>query len=186
MDGAELKEIQRPLKDQYRSDPERAVVTLRAEGSLSESEVACSVQTGRALVEAGLHPATGGDGSLACSGDMLLRRCDPSIRRHQSRHSGHRHGPGRRGSRFPGHAWRRPRRTGRFPGHPIDLRALLARVSGRPGCADSDDGALLRRLPDPGRLPGSGYQSVPAVARPSTSGRAPASLATPVSFVLDR
>ncbi len=48
------------------------MVTLRAEGSLSESEVACSVQTGRALVEAGLHPATGGDGSLACSGDMLL------------------------------------------------------------------------------------------------------------------
>lgn len=72
MDGAELKEIQRPLKDQYRADPQRAVVTLHAEGSLSDSEVACSVQTGRALVEAGLHPATGGDGSLACSGDMLL------------------------------------------------------------------------------------------------------------------
>jgi uncharacterized OsmC-like protein len=73
MDGAELKEIQRPLKDQYRADPQRAVVTLRAEGSLSESDVACSVQTGRALVEAGLHPATGGDGTLACSGDMLLQ-----------------------------------------------------------------------------------------------------------------
>jgi uncharacterized OsmC-like protein len=72
MDAAELKEIQRPLKDQYRVEPERAMVTLRAEGSLSESEVACSVHTGRALVEAGLHPATGGDGSLACSGDMLL------------------------------------------------------------------------------------------------------------------
>jgi uncharacterized OsmC-like protein len=73
MDDAELKEIQRPLKDQYRTDPQRAVVTLRAEGSLSDSEVVCSVQTGRALVEAGLHPATGGDGSFACSGDMLLQ-----------------------------------------------------------------------------------------------------------------
>jgi len=73
VDAATLREIQRPLKDQYRIDPNRAVVTLRAEGSLADSEVACSVQTGRALVEAGLHPATGGDGTLACSGDMLLQ-----------------------------------------------------------------------------------------------------------------
>lgn len=73
MDAATLREIQRPLKDRYRIDPDQAVVTLRAEGSLADAEVACSVQTGRALVEAGLHPATGGDGSLACSGDMLLQ-----------------------------------------------------------------------------------------------------------------
>ena len=73
MDAAALREIQRPLKDKYRDDPDKAVVTLRAEGSLADSEVACSVQTGRALVEAGLHPATGGDGNLACSGDMLLQ-----------------------------------------------------------------------------------------------------------------
>jgi uncharacterized OsmC-like protein len=73
MDAATLRNVQRPLKDLYRADPARAVVTLRAEGCLSQSEVACSVETGRALVEAGLHPATGGDGSLACSGDMLLQ-----------------------------------------------------------------------------------------------------------------
>ncbi|HWC38131.1 MAG TPA: OsmC family protein [Acidimicrobiales bacterium] len=73
MDAATLREIQRPLKDQYRSDPAKAVVTLEARGSLADSEVACSVQTGRALVEAGLHPASGGDASLACSGDMLLQ-----------------------------------------------------------------------------------------------------------------
>lgn len=72
MDAAELRSLQTPLKDQYRQDPQSAVVTLRAEGSLGD-EVSCSVQTGRALVEAGLHPATGGDGSLACSGDMLLQ-----------------------------------------------------------------------------------------------------------------
>jgi uncharacterized OsmC-like protein len=73
MDADELRQVQAPLKEQYRSRPEAAVITLRAEGSLSDTEVACSVQTGRALVEAGLHPASGGDGSLACSGDMLLQ-----------------------------------------------------------------------------------------------------------------
>jgi uncharacterized OsmC-like protein len=73
VDAAGLRQIQKPLKDGYRADPESAVVTLRAEGSLHGSEVACSLQTGRALVEAGLHPAAGGDGSWACSGDMLLQ-----------------------------------------------------------------------------------------------------------------
>jgi uncharacterized OsmC-like protein len=73
VDGNHLREIQAPLKEEYRADPEKAVVVLRAEASLSETEVSCSVQTGRALVEAGLHPATGGDGTLACSGDMLLQ-----------------------------------------------------------------------------------------------------------------
>ena len=73
MDGEELRRVQSPLKERYGSEPEAAVITLRAEGALSDNEVACSVQTGRALVEAGLHSATGGDGTLACSGDMLLQ-----------------------------------------------------------------------------------------------------------------
>ena len=72
MDRTQLQEIQRPIKDRYREDPDAAVITLTAEGSLDSDGVACSVQTGRALVEAGLHPATGGTGALACSGDMLL------------------------------------------------------------------------------------------------------------------
>ena len=72
MDRAELQALQAPLKDRYRADPDAALVTLRAEGTLGETQVACSVATGRALVEAGLHPATGGTGALACSGDMLL------------------------------------------------------------------------------------------------------------------
>ncbi|HWL37914.1 MAG TPA: OsmC family protein [Frankiaceae bacterium] len=67
-----LRAVQAPLKQQYRDDPSSAVVTLRAEGALGEG-VSCSVQTGAALTEAGLHPATGGDGSYACSGDMLLQ-----------------------------------------------------------------------------------------------------------------
>jgi uncharacterized OsmC-like protein len=73
MDRTALQALQAPLKDQYRETPEAAVYTLRAEGRLGEENVSCSVETGRALVEAGLHSATGGDGMLACSGDMLLQ-----------------------------------------------------------------------------------------------------------------
>jgi uncharacterized OsmC-like protein len=69
----ELREAQRPLKERYRDDPSAARLTLRADGELGAEAVSCSVKTGRALVEAGLHPATGGDGALACSGDMLLQ-----------------------------------------------------------------------------------------------------------------
>jgi uncharacterized OsmC-like protein len=72
VDSADLKAAQAPLKARYREDPGAALVTLRAEGALGDEEVSCSVATGRALVEAGLHPATGGTGLLACSGDMLL------------------------------------------------------------------------------------------------------------------
>jgi hypothetical protein len=67
-----LRELQAPLKTRYREQPEEALVTLRAEGSLDADGIACRVETGRALVEAGLHPATGGSGLQACSGDMLL------------------------------------------------------------------------------------------------------------------
>jgi uncharacterized OsmC-like protein len=69
----ELREAQRPLKERYRESPDAGLLTLRADGELGAEEVSCSVETGRALVEAGLHPASGGDGALACSGDMLLQ-----------------------------------------------------------------------------------------------------------------
>jgi uncharacterized OsmC-like protein len=72
MDATALRELQAPLKARYRADPDAAVVTLTARGDLADSGVACKVETGRALVEAGLHPATGGSGIEACSGDMLL------------------------------------------------------------------------------------------------------------------
>ena len=72
MDTQELRAAQAPLKERYRESPDAAVVTLHADGELGAEGVACSVQTGRALVEAGLHPASGGDGTQACSGDMLL------------------------------------------------------------------------------------------------------------------
>jgi uncharacterized OsmC-like protein len=72
VDKAELQAAQKPLKDRYREEPDSALVTLRADGELDEAQIACKVATGRAVVEAGLHPATGGTGALACSGDMLL------------------------------------------------------------------------------------------------------------------
>jgi uncharacterized OsmC-like protein len=71
MDSAELKAIQAPLKERYEREPQAALVTLRASGTLGEG-VSCSVDTGRALAQAGLHQASGGDGTLLCSGDMLL------------------------------------------------------------------------------------------------------------------
>lgn len=71
MNRTELQERQRPLKTQYRAEPEAALVTLSATGVLGEG-VSCSLRTGRAIAEAGLHPATGGDGTQLCSGDMLL------------------------------------------------------------------------------------------------------------------
>lgn len=73
MDARELKTLQAPLKSRYRDDPASARITLSARGRLGDEDVACSVPTGRAMVTAGLHPASGGDGSLACSGDMLLQ-----------------------------------------------------------------------------------------------------------------
>jgi uncharacterized OsmC-like protein len=71
MDREQLRAVQAPLKERYQQDADAAVVTLSASGELGEG-VSCSVQTGRAIAEAGLHPASGGDGSLLCSGDMLL------------------------------------------------------------------------------------------------------------------
>jgi uncharacterized OsmC-like protein len=71
MNSAELKSLQSPIKERYRQEPKTALITLRAEGKIGEG-VTCNVATGKALVEAGLHPATGGNGLSACSGDMLL------------------------------------------------------------------------------------------------------------------
>jgi len=71
MNSEELKSLQSPLKEKYRQSPESAIITLRSQGDLGQ-EISCKVTTGRVIVEAGLHPATGGTGFLACSGDMLL------------------------------------------------------------------------------------------------------------------
>jgi uncharacterized OsmC-like protein len=72
MDATALRAMQAPFKDRYKDDPTAAVITLKAQGSIDESKIACKVETGRALAVAGLHPATGGSGAELCSGDMLL------------------------------------------------------------------------------------------------------------------
>ena len=72
MDATTLRALQAPIKDRYREEAEAARITLRAHGTLDESKIACKVETGRAIAEAGLHPATGGSGAELCSGDMLL------------------------------------------------------------------------------------------------------------------
>ena len=72
MDASELRNLQAPLKDQYRSAPESALITLKARGNVDDAHIACKVETGRAIATAGLHPATGGTGMELCSGDMLL------------------------------------------------------------------------------------------------------------------
>lgn len=71
MNSSELKSLQAPLKEKYRTDPGSAIITLKAQGVIGEG-VSCKIETGKAFIEAGLHPATGGNGMLACSGDMLL------------------------------------------------------------------------------------------------------------------
>ena len=72
MDATELRAMQAPIKERYKTDPKSAVITLRAKGTLDDTNIACKVETGRALAVAGLHPATGGSGLELCSGDMLL------------------------------------------------------------------------------------------------------------------
>lgn len=72
MDAAELRALQAPIKDRYRTEPGAAFITLKAHGTLDDAHIACRVETGRALAVAGLHPATGGSGLELCSGDMLL------------------------------------------------------------------------------------------------------------------
>jgi uncharacterized OsmC-like protein len=72
MDAAELRAMQAPIKERYKSNPQAAVITLKAQGTLDDTGIACKVETGRALAVAGLHPATGGSGLELCSGDMLL------------------------------------------------------------------------------------------------------------------
>lgn len=72
MDAAGLRAMQAPIKDRYKSDPQAALITLKAHGTLDDTNIACKVETGRALAVAGLHPATGGSGLELCSGDMLL------------------------------------------------------------------------------------------------------------------
>ena len=127
MDADALRALQAPLKQQYRDEPGAAVVTLTAEGDIDDAGIACKVETGRALVAAGLHPATGGSGLEACSGDMLLEAlvaCAGVTLKAVATAIGIELALGaraRRGRpRLPRHARRRPRGARRLQRHPPD------------------------------------------------------------------
>ncbi len=155
MDAAELRAMQAPIKERYKSDPSAAVITLKAKGSIDNEGIACKVETGRALAVAGLHPATGGSGLELCSGDMLLEALvacagvtlksvatavEVPLKTRQ-RHC-------RRRSGFSRHAWRRQGSPGRFRGNPPALRSRHRRAAGQARPAAETHRALLRGLSD--------------------------------------
>ena len=138
MDAGELRAMQAPIKERYKSDPKTAYITLKAKGTLDDGGIACKVETGRALAVAGLHPATGGSGLELCSGDMLLEALvacagvtlkavataldiPPEVRKSL----------GRRGSRLPRHARRRQGCTGRLCPDPVALRSRYRCAAGK-------------------------------------------------------
>ena len=157
MDVAQLRELQAPLKARYRDEPASRGGHLRAKGEIGQDGLACRVETGRALVEAGLHPATGGSGLQACSGDMLLEALAACAGRHAV---GGRDGAGDRGPQaarssaegdldFRGTLGVEQGRAGRLPRDPAALHARHRRRRGAAGDAAEADRALLRRAADP-------------------------------------
>jgi len=181
MDSAGLRAVQEPLKDAYRKDPREALVTLRAHGQLDEQAVACSVATGREPAVAGLHPATGGDGSLLCSGDMLLQAlvaCAGVTLRAVATSlgiplaGGHRHRRGRPG--LPRHPGREQGGAGRVQLRPAGLRpGYRGNRRAGPG-ADPAHRALLRHLPDAGSTAGADDDRRPGAGQPGAGQRAAA------------
>ena len=154
MDKAALAETQGPLKQQYRDDPESATVVLKADGDLDGSGIACRVQTAQAMVEAGLHPATGGSGELLCSGDMLLEALVACSGRDAAR-----------GRHVDGH--RRPRRDDPRRGRPR-LPRDARRRQGRPGRLQATSGCRSTSTPTPTTRPSRRCTSSPSGTASST------------------
>ena len=160
MNREQLRALQEPLKERYRHEPDTAVVTLRASGTLGEG-ITCSVATGRALVEAGLHSASGGDGLSLCSGDMLLEAlvaCAGVTLRAVATSLGLDVETGVVRAEgdldFRGHARRRQGGSGRLPLDQAELRSGDRRQRRRTRHPAATDRALLRRVPDNRRHPG--------------------------------
>ena len=152
MKAEELRSVQRPLKERYREAPDAALITLRAQGRLGEG-VSCKIETGKALVEAGLHPATGGSGQSACSGDMLLEAL-AERRRHLARHRVARcFAPGGRRSRFSWNAWRGKGSARGLPEHSAASHPRHRCLGRAARHSPAFDGAVLRCLPDAGTSP---------------------------------
>ena len=169
MDAAGLRALQAPIKERYKTDPKAAVITLKAKGSLDDANIACKVETGRALAVAGLHPATGGSGSSCAQATCCSRRSSPApasrSRRSPPRSTSRsvRHGLGRRRPRFPRHARRRQGRAGRLRADPPALRPRHRRAAGEARSAAQAHRALLRGLPDDQERPAGGDRADPQV-----------------------
>ena len=190
MDAAELRAMQAPIKDRYKTDAKAALITLKAKGAIDDTNIACKVETGRALAVAGLHPATGGSGMELCSGDMLLEALVACAgvtleggfdRARDCAEVGARFG-GRR-PRFSRHARRCQGRAGRLRGNPAAVRCRNRRTAGKTRSTAQADRALLRRLSDDQERPagrcedGSGVAAIIGASPPSPSAhRAPRSL----------
>ena len=183
MDAAELRAMQAPIKERYKSDPSAAVITLKAKGSIDNEGIACKVETGRALAVAGLHPATGGSGLELCSGDMLLEAlvaCAGVTLKSVATavevplEDRQRHRRGRSG--FSRHARRRQGSAGRFRGDPPALRGRHRRAAGQARSAAEAHRALLRGLPDHQERPEgfgvdeAGVRTIPRVVPVRTPG----------------
>ena len=171
MNREELRALQAPLKEQYRERPEAALVRLRAAGTLGD-DVTCSVETGRALVEAGLHPATGGTGMSVCSGDMLLQAlvaCAGVTLGAVSTPSGScsaTRASGRGRPRLPRDARGQPRGARRLQSIRLTIELDTDASADEQREARVADRALLRGVPDDlARLPGVGRQRAGRVAR---------------------
>ena len=132
MDATALRALQAPIKERYKGDPQTAFITLKAKGTLDDANIACKVETGRALAVAGLHPATGGTGLELCSGDMLLealvacagvtlKAVATALEIPLKRRSGF----GRRRSRFSRHARGRQGRAGGLCADPARIRRSI-------------------------------------------------------------
>ncbi len=155
MDAAELRAMQAPIKERYKSDPDAALITLKAKGSLDDTSIACKVETGRALAVAGLHPATGGSGLELCSGDMLLEAlvaCAGVTVKAVSTAIGLNVKSGTVSAEgdldFRGTLGRRQGCAGRLPRNPAALRARHRRHPGAARPAAQAHRALLRGLSD--------------------------------------
>ena len=155
MDAAELRAMQAPIKERYKSDPSAAIITLKAKGSIDNEGMTCKVETGRALAVAGLHPATGGSGLELCSGDMLLEALVAcagvtlkSVATAVEVPLEERQGDRRRRSRFPRYARRRQGSPGRFCRNPAALRRRHRRAAGQARSVAQAHRALLRGLSD--------------------------------------
>ena len=159
MNANELRSLQAPLKARYTEAPARAVITLNARGRLGDENVTCKVETGKAMVEAGLHPATGGDGIAACSGDMLLEAlvaCAGVTMKAVATALGIELRSGTvTAERRPGRPWDArcgERRSSRLPGDPPAIRPGHRCDAGADRHIAEADRALLRHPPDAAQL----------------------------------